>query len=200
MNVRITVDSKGLEKGLTSLQRELIPKAMSNSINTIMLKGQSEQLTAMGKAFTIRRSSYAKRNIKFSPFSKPSTLSGTIQVAGPAGKVSVFEKFEKGGRYGATSSANKAVPTSHVRPDKSKVIPASKRPRNLKNTFREGNRIMQRIGKGKRERVELAYNIASSVTVKPSLNFVTRITKIAQQEWEPTARAELVKAIAKAGL
>lgn len=202
MNVSITVDSKALEKSLDDLGRSQLPFSTAKAINRILITSQKEQLAAMSTAFVLRRPAYAKRSIKISQFAKKNVLTGIIGVANIGAQTSVFEKFEAGGNATGKNGGRKAVPSVYVRPNKGKVIPAGKRPRNLKNSFvGDDNRsLMVRVGKGKNQRVELAYSLVNSVRIRPVLKFEQRVTKIANDQFSTVMEQELAKAIASAGL
>lgn len=197
MNVSITVDSKALTKSLNSLQRSQIPFSTARAINRIMQTAQTEQLDEMRKTFTIRRDTYLKRSVKITKFAKKLSPTGTIALVGQGGTLpSTFQKFEAGGSVTGPNGKRKAIPSNHVQPNKSKVIPIGKRPANLKNKFAIDNELFQRVGKGKNERVELAYTLKNTVRVRPVLKFVDRISRIIVRDWSDVMTQELAQAIA----
>lgn len=202
MIASITVDTKQLEKSLDDLAKSQLPFSTAKAINRILVVSQKEQLEAMSAAFIIRRPAYAKRSVKITQFAKKNLPTGIIGIANVGAQASVFLKHEAGGTTTGRNGSRKAVPSKHIRPDARKVITKGKRPRSLKNAFLDDSKrhLMVRVGKGKNERVELAYTLVNSVRIRPTLKFVDRVTKVVNEQWSTIMAEELAKAIASAGL
>lgn len=179
LNMSVSVDTTAVSKMLGNLRKEL-PVALSRGIGNTLVLAQTDELNRMKDSFTIRRENFAKRSLKIQ-FAKPTNLVGTLSIADIAGRptADIFSKFESGTQKTPTSGGKIAIPTELVKPDITKIISKSKRPRQLKNAFKlitGAGEFIATKNKAKNAVVKIAYILKSSVRIAPRLSFETTVT------------------------
>jgi hypothetical protein len=170
--IEVTLDKQQLERSL-GVFRNQAPYILQTAINKTLLDAQKDIRTGINDRFTVRRQTFVKNSVKITRFAKKTDLTAVIEIADVGGRKTrdILEKFETGGVKRTTGRV--AVPTSYVQPAKNRVITASRRPRNLKHSFKQrirGNEvIMQRYN---RRQVRVAYILKDTVRVDNRLGFV----------------------------
>lgn len=203
--IRVAVDTKDLEKALGTLKTE-IPYALSRGINDTLLSIQKEQIQTINDRFTVRRQAFVKRSVKITKFSKKQDLDGEISIADIGGKSTkdILSKFETGKDKRSRTGGKVAVPSEFIRPDRGRVVTKSKRPSQLKNTFKvtkgETSLLFQRKGKGKNRTVHLAYILKPSVKIDRRLGFVDVAVRVFNTSFQTHVNKRLEEGITKARL
>lgn len=179
MNISVTLDARAFEKSLGQFASQT-KYILSKTINSTLTGAQSDMLQSVNDRFTIRRSAFVKRTFKMTKFATKADLVGTLAIAdvGSRSTSDIFGKFESGRRKIA-QGGRIAIPTAFIQPNKSKVITATKRPRNLAKSFKLTTRtgttlILQTKGRGKKQRNEVAYVLKQSVHTPRILGFEDR--------------------------
>lgn len=197
MEIKVNVDIKAVSKALGDLKNQ-IPFAISTAVNDVAKKAQTDIRSHIHEKFIVRRPAWIDRSVKIAPFANKQTLSATISID-PAGGNDVLSKFEEGGTKTSQRGGLVAIPGREVFPDKSKVIPKGKRPRNLKafvlKTKSGGEALMTYVGRGKNRIVKLAYALVKSVPIPKKLDFVKTATATVNREWEASINRAVQKAI-----
>ena len=177
MNVNVKIDSRALEKSLGDFAGQT-NYILMKTINDTMVDAQKSVISRANDVFTIRRQQFLKQTMKITKFAKKDNLTGVFEVADVGGSktADVYGKFEMGGTKRPFRSSSVAVPTQFIKPSTSRVISKTKRPSTLKNSWKGTTKagkpaIMQRRGKGKREKVNVAYMLKPSVRIDNRLRF-----------------------------
>lgn len=201
--IQVKLDPKtfGTEMKVFAAQ---IPFATAKAVNYATIEGQKAVRAHMKEAFTIRRESWVLNAVKIKPFANKQTLTATIQILPAGGEArDVLSAHEDWQTKKPRSGKTVAIPLQAVRPDEKKVIPTSKRPRNLKNAFKmkaeSGETfLMVRKGRGKTAQMVPAYRLEPQVKVKPRLAFVETVTKAVEANWQTSFDRAWSEAVATA--
>ena len=198
--LNIEIDTKAFRRW-----EKLYPKQVAfvsmKAINKIALDIQKATIANLEKKFVIRRKAFAKRSIKVTHFAKKPALYADIEVISKGAHPETFSKFEEGvNAYRAKRSRRIAVPVPGFHPNKQKVIPKSKRPRNLKNSFQITTKaghdlILQSKGKKRRRKSTIAYSLEKQVRIPKVLGFYRTANGIMSRKWTKTFAAEFRSAI-----
>lgn len=186
MEIHARINFKEVESMFANAQKQL-PYVLSQTINNTLLDAQQVQQERMLQTFIIRRPNFVKNSIKLSQFARKDTLTGILEVADVGAKptADIWERFETGGTKTA-KSGKLAIPTQLVTTSKTGVISKAKRPRNLRNSFKLKTKsgkemIMQRKGRGKNVKVNVAYILAPSVQIDDRLMFIPTVEEVIAQ-------------------
>lgn len=116
-------------------------------------------------------------------------------------KVTIFDKLERanltGHAKGNTKQAKSgalAIPQAEVKRT-ARGVSGRMKPRNLPNSFRRGDAIFQRIGKGKRERLRLMYILKPSVSQPKDVPFYEDFHRFMREEIRSTFPAAMKQAM-----
>ena len=136
-------------------------------------------------ALTTRGKRATKRNLR-------------VELYDQLGRASLT-KHETGGTKSPKGAAL-AVPTAAVRSRRgSKGVPRGLRPKNLPNSFRMGDAVYQRTGKGKNKKLRLMYVLKPSAQISPRVpfhrNFETIMRREVRRAFGPRLEAAMKTAI-----
>lgn len=125
----ITVDVDPLARFMQRTAGQ-VPFAMSRALNATVLEAQAEERAVLDREFTIRRQQFITRQIKIPKggFARKDRLRAVLEVDP---RFDLLQKFEAGGRKTPRRGSHLTVPAYGEALPKSKVIPASLRPRAL---------------------------------------------------------------------
>ena len=195
----IQVDTKAFKKW-TKRYPSQVGFATSKAINRTALQGQKAVRANLRKKFQIRRPGFADRSVKMVKFAKKRDLEAIIQIISQGATPDIFSKFERGGIKRARESSRIAIPLPEFWTKKSRVIPRSKRPDNLKNAFTITSRsgqdlILQRKGRGRRGKNIIAYALEKQVRIEPRLAFHKTMAGIFNRRWQSNFDVEFAAAV-----
>ena len=180
--IEMTVDKQSLEAALAAIGN-VGPSARfaaSIGINRTLNEAQDAIRAGLGGRFTLRREAFIKSTIYRKPgedFASKTTLSGGVRV-NPARDV--LAKFEEGGTKRPQSGKALAIPIN-VKRNASDIVTRANSVRAILasgKAFIKNGRVWQRIGRGKRATLRLAYVFKPSVSIAPRLEFVETGTKV----------------------
>jgi hypothetical protein len=197
----LTLDLPSL-KNATDQVKSQINFAASKALNATALNVQTAVREEMGRDFKIRRKPFARQSVKVMKFAKKTDLVATVAIAAP-GDRDVWSQHEDGGIKQSKTGGSVAIPTKEFNPS-DRVIPDSKRPKALKNSFvgkpgRNGVKILYTVrGRGKNKTNLAAFLLVKRVTIKPVHFFAKAAEPTAKKVWEANFKTALEKAVATA--
>jgi hypothetical protein len=199
VDINVSVDLVQFRRELKEFEDQ-IPYAISTAINDVAKKAQVDIRAHINESFTVRRKQWVDNSVKIKPFATKQNLQATIAIDPAGGRSDILSKFEYGGTKTSTTGGLVAIPGDDIRPDRHKVIPSGKRPKNLKNAFilktrSGGEALMTYIGRGKSRVLKLAYLLVKSVPIRNNLEFASTAIKTVNREWETSWNAAWKKAI-----
>jgi hypothetical protein len=142
--------SQALNDGAEIVRKELIADVWPSHVKVRNARFIGAALTTKGRRAT-------KRNLRVEIYDRLGRGSLALHETGGA-------KRPRGAALAVPSKALQATRTS-------KGIPAGMRPRALPNSFKKGDALYQRTGKGKTKGLKLAYVLKPSTAIKPTVPF-----------------------------
>lgn len=203
----ITIDTKGIEKGLDELGKAQLKYATSKAINASLKDAQAAMVTQAKTAVTIRNERFLKMSYKITKFSSKIDLSATLALSDVGGRdtSNIFGRLEDGDTKTGKAGGNVAIPSRKVKTSAKGIITKGNRPRALKNSFKgqvfngtEG--VFQRYGTKKNPKIRLMYTLKPSVRIPDRLDFNTVTPKAFNDHFDNHMQRELANAIASAKL
>jgi hypothetical protein len=183
-------------EGNTIDYQKQIAFAMAKTITQVLREAQAEVIKDLPSELTVRGPWYLPTNRYgiHATFATPNNLSGELNTS-----AWWLAKTETGETHTPLSGHDVAVPSYGVQPDAKVAIPASLRPRNLKNAIlikaKDGREfIFIRTGPGPRD-LKLAYVLEPKVR-RPKHEVVTRpATEVITRRFGPLFNENLAAAL-----
>lgn len=217
----ITIAIPRVSEALTSIEhvKRQIPFATSKALADIALEFQRRQRVHLGQIFTLRRRTWAERNIKIAHFPTKTELYARIVVESPGdpNRSDIIGKFEDQRTKRARDGRSLAIP-AEARRTSADIVRKSDRPRAF-NFRSEGNRavgdrrtfilplrsragargIFQRVGRGKGSRIRMLFFLKpGAVPIEPTLDFYDTAIATVREEWGEKFDRRLREALASA--
>jgi hypothetical protein len=182
--IELEVDGSGFTHAAMDMgiAVDQIPYAMARTLNDAAEKTRSWLIYATWPtAVQVRNQSFmnASLSIKGARASKDNL---EVTIYDRLGRASL-PLHAKGGVKMPNTSALAIPPTGAVNRGP-RGVPPSQRPRNLANSFRKGNAIYQRVGKGKRARLRLMYFLKPMARIKKDVPFYEDFAKKMVEEMQ----------------
>lgn len=131
MRVQVASNVQDVVGGLTDLERRQVPFALSQALNKTALEFQKQERKGIDEHFSLRRKSWAQRNVKIGrgDFATKKRLVATVRMEAPGdpSRSDVLAKFEAGGTKQPKDGGRLAIPDK-ARRGKG-VIPEKMRPK-----------------------------------------------------------------------
>ncbi len=214
MEIRVTVESAGVERHLLELRRDQVPFATSLALNNTGKAVQSAQQETIRRNFKIRRT-WVLQGVKIARFSTKARLVVTIMIDRAR---DFLDKFEEGG-IKRPRGKHLAIP-NEVRRTKSDIVGKAQRPRSFgfvffgrgtKATIYKGNRrtflmakpdgsggIFQRVGRRGGSRLKKLYSFTRDARIAPMLHFHDVARRVVSRVFPEEFRKAFAQALATA--
>lgn len=188
---------------LSYLQRvsDQAPFAISKAVNAVANHGQQAIRENIKSKFTLRRETFVLNTVKIERADRATKtkLDATIRIDPTR---DFLAKHEAGGIKTARDGRSIAIPTEHVRRNKSDIVPKAQRPRVLLDSksalkgriFKTDTGILRTLGRGKARVTNLLYALVRSVRITPRLGFVVTATKEIQSTWKGEMTSAFIEA------
>ncbi len=214
MELRVDIETAGVDRFLLQLHRNQVPFATSLALNNTGKAVQSAQQEAIRRNFKIRRE-WVLQGVKIARFSTKARLVVTIVIE----KARDFMvKFEDGG-IKRPRGKHLAIP-NEVRRTKSDIVGRAQRPKSFgfqfhsrgpKATIYKGNRrtflmakpdgsggIFQRVGRRGSSRLKKLYSFTPDARIAPMLHFHEIARRVVPLVFPEEFRKAFAKALATA--
>lgn len=193
---------------LTDWQHELneyptqIKYTYATAINNTMKAAQTDIRDHLQSSFIVRRSAYVMKSVKITQFASKSEPTATLAISPPGNARDVLSKFEDGGEKTPITGGSIAIPEQAIRPDIRRIIPKSKRPRNIVHAFKitanNGNTYIAFRPRSDKHTLKFAYRLAPDVHIPAKLDFVSIAVNTINTEWERQFERAWEKAVSTA--
>lgn len=181
--------------GRTAQARKQVPFAVAGALNDSAFAARSEFInTTWPSAVQVRNRGFMRAALKVETANKQK-LEAAVTNQGPAGNRGFIALHAKGGVKRAKHKF--AIPGPDMQGRRtSRGIPARLRPKDLPRSFRIGQGIFQRTGKGKRSGIRLMYVLSPSSTIRPTVPFARDFDRVVRQTMRVSYPKRLAMALA----
>lgn len=168
--------------------------AVSRALNDAAFAVRNEFIaTTWPSAVKVRNNSFMRAALKVETANK-TKLEAAVTNQGPAGNRAHLGLHAKGGTK--QGKRKLAIPADVVKARRTgRGVPSRLRPKDLPRSFRIGNAIFQRTGKGKRSGIRLMYSLASSASIRPAVPFARDFERVVRREVPAAFRARVREAM-----
>jgi len=187
--IEIKVDEQALKAAIKAIG-DVGPTARfaaSVGMNRTLNEAQDAIRAGLGGNFTLRRERFIKDTIYRKPgedFASKTTLVAGVRIREDR---DVLAKFEAGGVKTPRTGKALAIPVG-VKRNKADIVTKANSVRSLLasgKAFIKNGRVWQKIGRGKRAVLKLAYVFKPSVKLAPDLHFVETGAKVINERAVP---------------
>lgn len=168
--------------------------AASIGINRTMDEAQAAIRQGLGDRFTLRRRAFVERTIYRKPgedFASKTHLIGRVRVHDER---DFLAKFERGGQKEPTRGRSALAVPVNVRRNKADIVTRANRVAALLQSgkaFVRGRFVFQKVGRGKRASINLAYVFKRRTPLPDSLRFAETGTRIILQRGADNIRGAI---------
>ena len=197
----ITVDILPATRGLTEVQVNQIPFALSKAINDTAKQFQALEFAHLQSVMTLRRPDWVQRSIKIGHFATKAEPWGVVAISPPGStgfsRRDILTKFEdETDKRSRKPGGMVAVPLDGVKRNRRDIIPMNQRPASFH--FRQvGNRILgdrgafivktaggrELILQRSRGEVRALYLLVPDVHITPDLMFTSIALSTVERFW-----------------
>jgi hypothetical protein len=196
--INVSVDIRELTRHLDSMQKRQLPFAISKGLNDTAFATKDFVIALWGRSFTQRNKTFPRALFRVKTSSKTNHVASVYQYLDR----DYVETQITGGTRTPKSAGNLAIPNERNNPKGARGIPKSRRPRNLKDSFKadfgKGLGIWARVGRKNDKHLKLMYMLKPSVHNAPRFPFYTEGEREAKRLFPIMFKAAIEYALARA--